>query len=115
MECIIASNTGAEVTVVSGHLVYEKQMLDDWVKVKGATGAPVTLQLAEVPFVFEDREFVEEGAVFRIPKQALAWGRRQLSPRYCTSKLFNPPGGITSDPVQNDKEASSPKLEPISK
>ncbi len=66
MECIIAPDTGAELTVVPGDLVYEKQMLDDWVKeVKAATGAPVTLQLAEVPFVFEDKEFVEEVAVAR--------------------------------------------------
>ncbi len=55
--CTIAPDTGAEVMIVPGKLVYELQLLQDWVYVKGLSGKPVLLQFAMVPFSFEGREF----------------------------------------------------------
>ncbi len=37
--------------------MYESQLLDDWVPVKGATGTVVRLQKAVVPFLVEGRSF----------------------------------------------------------
>ncbi len=36
--CTIAPDTGAEVMIVPGKLVYELQLLQDWVYVKGLSG-----------------------------------------------------------------------------
>ncbi len=62
-ECSIVPDTGAEVTVVPGCLVYENQMLPDEIEVRGATGVPVRLSMAEVVFEIESRTFVKRVAV----------------------------------------------------
>ncbi len=61
--CVIAPDTGAEVTLVQGHLVCETQLLDDWVSVKGASGTIVKLQKAVVLFEVEGRRFSKEVVV----------------------------------------------------
>ncbi len=63
VECSIVPDTGAEVTVVSGCLVYEAQILPEKVQVRGATGGPVSLCTAEVMFELEGRSFSKVVAV----------------------------------------------------
>ncbi len=50
MNCLIVPDTGAEITIVPGCLVYENQLLDEIVRVKGWNGITKTLQTAEVDF-----------------------------------------------------------------
>ncbi len=56
---------GAEVTIVPGTLVYESQMLPDTEVVRGATGVPVTLCMADVQFEIEGISSVRRVAVAR--------------------------------------------------
>ncbi len=63
VECSIIPDTGAEVTVVPGCLVYEAQILPEKVQVRGATGGPVSLCTAEVMFELEGRSFSKVVAV----------------------------------------------------
>ncbi len=65
LDCPIAPDTGAEVTIVPGTLVYESQMLPDTVVVRGATGIPVTLCMADVQFEIEGISSVRRVAVAR--------------------------------------------------
>ncbi len=59
----IVPDTGAQVTVVPGCLVYENQILPDTIEVRGATGVPVTLCTAVVDFDIEGRIFEQKVAV----------------------------------------------------
>ena len=45
LQCQIVPDTGAETTIVPGCLVYENQLLDEFVRVRGCNGEPKTLQL----------------------------------------------------------------------
>ncbi len=64
-KCDIVPETGAEVTVVPGCLVYENQILPDTIEVWGATGVPVTLCMAVVDFDIEGRIFEKCVAIAR--------------------------------------------------
>ena len=61
--CEIVPDTGAEITVVPGCLVYESQILPDTIEVRGATGVPVTLCTANVEFEIDDTIFESRVAV----------------------------------------------------
>ncbi len=63
LKCTIAPDTGAEITVVPGNLVYESQLLPGTVEVRGATGVPVHLCMAEVEFEIEGESFARKVAV----------------------------------------------------
>ncbi len=63
LKCMIAPDTGAEITVFPGNLVYESQLLPGTVEVRGATGVPVHLCMAEVEFEIEGESFARKVAV----------------------------------------------------
>ncbi len=48
--CKIVPDTGAEITIVPGCLVYDDQLTDEQVQVKGWDGRPVSLYTAVVDF-----------------------------------------------------------------
>ena len=50
-------DTGTEITVVLGNLVYEGQILPDTVEIVGATGVPVSSKTARVEFEIEGITF----------------------------------------------------------
>ncbi len=56
-------DTGAEITIVPGNLVYESQLLPDTVCVRGATGLPVTTNLARVEMCVLGKRFIKTVAV----------------------------------------------------
>ncbi len=62
-ECSIVPDILGQRLVVPGCLVYETQILLDVVKVRGATGVPVKLSMAEVTFEIEGRTFIKRVAV----------------------------------------------------
>ncbi len=61
--CKIIPDTGAEITVVPGCLVYDDQLCDESVSVRGWDSNPVDLQTAIVEFMFEGRPFRSKVAV----------------------------------------------------
>ncbi len=61
--CTIVPDTGADITLVPGHLVYSHQLVDQVEHVKGVSGLPVEVQCADVPFEFEGRQFTRRVAV----------------------------------------------------
>ncbi len=63
MDCDFAPDTGAEIAVVPGCLVYESQLLPDCIQVRGATGGPVTLCTAKVKFSVNEKTFEQVVAV----------------------------------------------------
>ncbi len=63
LECLIVPDTGAEITIVPGCLVYENQLLDERVNVKGWNGQTKSLQTAEVDFEFGGKSFISVVAV----------------------------------------------------
>ncbi len=63
MDCLIVPDTGAEITIVPGCLVYENQLLDERVRVKGWNGMTKTLQTAEVDFEYGGKSFMSVVAV----------------------------------------------------
>ncbi len=56
-------DAGAEITIVPGNLVYESQLLPDTVCVRGATGLPVTTNLARVEMCVLEKRFMKTVAV----------------------------------------------------
>ncbi len=56
-------DTGAEITVVPGNLVYENQLLPESIEIVGATGVPVCTKLADVEFDVMGKNFVKTVAV----------------------------------------------------
>ena len=56
-------DTGAEITVIPGNLVYEGQILPDTVEIVGATGVPVSAKTARVEFEVEGITFDKVVAV----------------------------------------------------
>ena len=62
-KCEIAPDTGTEITVVPGNLVYESQLLPETVEVRGATGVSVHLFMAEVEFEIEGESLMRKVAV----------------------------------------------------
>ncbi len=63
IKCKIIPDTGAEITVVPGCLVYDDQLCDESVSVRGWDSNPVDLQTAIVEFMFEGRPFRSKVAV----------------------------------------------------
>ncbi len=63
LQCQIVPDTGAETTIVPGCLVYENQLLDEFVRVRGWNGEPKTLQTARVDFEFGGKSFMSTVAV----------------------------------------------------
>ncbi len=53
----IVPDTGAEISIVPGCLVYGDQLMGEQVDVKGWDGRPVTLDTAIVDFMFKGRTF----------------------------------------------------------
>ncbi len=56
-QCKIVPDTGAEISIVPGCLVYGDQLTGEQVDVKGWDGRPVTLDTAIVDFMFKGRTF----------------------------------------------------------
>ncbi len=56
-------DTGAEITIVPGNLVYESQLLPDTVEILGATGVPVETRMAEVEIDVLGKKFLKKVAV----------------------------------------------------
>ncbi len=56
-QCKIVPDTGAEISIVPGCLVYGDQLTGEQVDVKGWDGRPVTLDTAIVDFTFKGRTF----------------------------------------------------------
>ncbi len=56
-------DTGVEITVVPGNLVYESQLLPETVEILGATGVPVETRMAEVEMDVLDKWFMKKVAV----------------------------------------------------
>ncbi len=61
--CQIVPDTGAEITIVPAPLVYEDQLRDDFVRVRGWNGEPKLLQTAEVDFDYSGKTFMSVVAV----------------------------------------------------
>ncbi len=61
--CKIVPDTGAEISIVPGCLVYGDQLIGDLVDVKGWDGRLVTLETAVVEFMFKGRIFNAKVAV----------------------------------------------------
>ncbi len=62
-KCEIVPDTGAEISIVSGCLVYEDQLTGETVEVKGWDSDPVTLRVAIVNFEFKGMCFKHRVAV----------------------------------------------------
>ncbi len=56
-KCQIVPDSGAEITIVPGCLVYEHQLKDEKVQVRGWKGVPEWLHTAVVDFQFQGRKF----------------------------------------------------------
>ena len=56
-ECQIVPDTGAEITFVPGCLVYDHQLKDEMVQVRGWKGVPEWLHTAVVEFQFLGKQF----------------------------------------------------------
>ncbi len=65
-QCKIVPNTGAEISIVPGCLVYGDQLTGEQVDVKGWDGRPVTLDTAIVNFTFKGRTFSSRVAVAHV-------------------------------------------------
>ncbi len=61
--CTITPDTGAEITLVPGHMVYESQLVDEFETIRGVTGEPTLVQCARVPVEFEGQSFEKLVAV----------------------------------------------------
>ncbi len=61
--CKIVPDTGAEISIVPGCLVYGDQLTGELVDVKGWDGRPVTLETAVVEFMFKSKMFSAKVAV----------------------------------------------------
>ncbi len=59
----IVPDTGAEISIVPGCLVFDDQLTGEMVVVKGWDGRPVTLETAVVDFTFKGRTFASRVAV----------------------------------------------------
>ncbi len=62
-KCKIVPDTGAEISIVPGCLVYGDQLTGEQVEVKGWDGRPVTLETAIVDFMFKGKPFSSRVAV----------------------------------------------------
>ncbi len=62
-KCRIVPDTGAEITIVPGCLVYDDQLSDETVRVRGWDSEPVSLYTAVVDFVFNGKSFKSRVAV----------------------------------------------------
>ncbi len=62
-KCEIVPDTGAEISIVPGCLVYEDQLTGDTVEVRGWDSDPVTLRVAIVNFEFKSKCFKHRVAV----------------------------------------------------
>ncbi len=65
MKCQIVPDTGAEITIMPGCLVYEHQLKDEKVQVRGWKGVPEWLHTAVIDFQFQGRKFKSLVAVAR--------------------------------------------------
>ncbi len=63
LPCQIVPDTGAEITIAPASLVYENQLLDEYVQVRGWNGEPQWLQTAEVDFEYSGKSFMSVVAV----------------------------------------------------
>ncbi len=64
-KCQIVPDTGAEITIVPGCFVYEHQLRDEKVRVRGWKGVPEWLHTAVVDFEFQGKKFQSVVAVAR--------------------------------------------------
>ncbi len=62
-KCKIVPDTGAEISIVPGCLVYGDQLTGEQVEVRGWDGRPMTLDTAIVDFVFKGKSFSSRVAV----------------------------------------------------
>ncbi len=62
-QCKIVPDTGAEISIVPGCLVFDNQLTGEMVVVKGWDGRPVNLETAVVYFTFKGRTFASRVAV----------------------------------------------------
>ncbi len=62
-QCKIVPDTGAEISIVPGCLVFDDQLTGEMVVVKGWDGRPVNLETAVVDFTFKGRTFASRVAV----------------------------------------------------
>jgi len=62
-ECQIVPDTGAEITIVPASVVYQDQLLPEYVSVRGWRGQPMDLQKAKVDFKIKGETFTCEVAV----------------------------------------------------
>ncbi len=60
VECQIIPNTGAEVTIVPGNLVYACQLLDEYDTIRSVAGGPGRAQRAVIPIKFEGKEYTHK-------------------------------------------------------
>ncbi len=63
IQCQIIPDTGAEITIVPGHLVLASQLLEEYETIRGVAGGPVKAQCARVPIRFEGRQYVSRVVV----------------------------------------------------
>ncbi len=63
IQCHIIPDTGAEITIVPGHLVLASQLLEEYETIRGVAGGPVKAQCARVPIRFEGRQYVSRVVV----------------------------------------------------